>query len=160
MTSMEPIRRHDARIVALSALFCWELTKDAPVDVFDRVARSFFTDDDACTGGTPEVSPSRDRRFGYASKLFLAGTENAGTIDPFISRSSLGWPLSRMPRVDLSIIRLAIAEAVCVKETPVEVVIDEALELAKEFSAHASPRFVNGILMGILREMGHAKTPR
>ena len=54
-----------------------------------------------------------------------------------------------MPRVDLAILRLAVGEILYVKEAPFEVVIDEALEMCKEFSTHASPRFVNGVIMGI-----------
>ena len=70
-----------------------------------------------------------------------------------IARASQGWALSRMPKVDLAILRLAVAEVLYVKSAPLEVVINEALELCKEFSTHASPRFVNGVLMGIFREV-------
>jgi len=87
--------------------------------------------------------------------LFLAAVNNVSEIDNAISRASQGWQISRMPKIDLSILRLALAEANYLKETPLEVVIDEALELSKEFSTHASPRFVNGVLMGIFREIGY-----
>lgn len=143
----QALRRHDARILALSALFCWELSKGAPSDVFDQVAEGFFS-----------LKPSEDKRLDYARGLFLSATQHAGEIDPLIAKASQGWQVSRMPRIDLSILRLAIAECEYVKETPMEIVIDEAVELSKEFSTYASPRFVNGVLMGVFREMGHAKS--
>ena len=138
------MRRHDARILALSALFCWDLSKDDPETVFAQVAEGYF-----------DESP----RFGYAKELFLAAVANAGEIDRLIAKASQGWPLARMPRVDLSILRMAVAEAHYLKKAPYEVVIDEAVELSKEFSTYASPRFVNGVLVAIFREIGYAKRP-
>jgi len=157
LNGTERLSRHEARVLALSALFCWELSKDEPVSVFDRVAQSFFLGDG---DGPEEVKPSQDRRFAYARDLFMSAVTLAPEIDPLIAKASQGWPVSRMPRIDLSILRLAIAEAAYLKQAPLEVAIDEALELSKEFSTHASPRFVNGVLMGVLREMGHANGAR
>jgi N utilization substance protein B len=154
------MRRHDARTMALSALFCWELTKDDPLAVFDQVAQGFFGAAGEAEAETAPLRPSQDKRFEYARDLFLCAVEGVPRIDPYIGRASQGWPVSRMPRVDLSILRLAVAEAMYLKATPIEVVIDEAVELCKEFSTHASPRFVNGVLMGIFREIGYVKDPR
>lgn len=143
MTTAREMRRHDARILALSALFCWDLTKDDPASAFDQVADGYFED---------------GLRSDYAKEIFRASVAHAVEIDRMIAKASQGWPLVRMPRVDLSILRLAVAEAHYVARTPFEVVIDEALELSKEFSTHASPRFVNGVLVAIFREIGNAKT--
>jgi N utilization substance protein B len=140
------MRRHESRIMALSALFCWEVGKASPEDSFAFVARDFFD----AAGVADKI-----RQYNYAAKLYLAAVTNVTEIDSAISRASQGWQISRMPKVDLSILRLALAEANYLKEAPLEVVIDEALELSKEFSTHASPRFVNGVLMGIFRELGH-----
>jgi len=134
------MRRHDARILALSALFCWELSKDTPAESFDLVAAGYF---------------DSGARADFAKEIFLAAVDNAGEIDGLIAKASQGWALHRMPRVDLSILRLAVAEALYLKKTPNEVVIDEAVELSKEFSTHASPRFVNGVLVAILRGFGN-----
>lgn len=152
MTTTQVMRRHDARILALSALFCWELSKGDPGEVFNQVTEGFFP----VSGG----ADPHGARFDYAKTLFLAAAGSASEIDSLIAKASQGWQISRMPKVDLSILRLALAEVLYLKETPMEIVIDEALELSKEFSTYASPRFVNGVLMGILREMGHAKKER
>ncbi len=138
-------KRHESRILALSALFCWEVGKVSPKEAFNQVALDFFE---------IELDPKRPGQYHYSAKLFLAAINNAEEIDKNISAASQGWPVTRMPKVDLSILRLALAEANYVKETPLEVVIDEALELSKEFSTYASPRFVNGVLMGVFRQLG------
>lgn len=153
MTKTRVMRRHDARTLALSALYCWELTRGVPVEVFDQVADGFF-------GSSTPPKPSGDKRFEYSKELFLAAVSHPGEIDTLIAKASQGWQVSRMPRVDLSILRLALAEVIYMKETPMEIVIDEALELSKEYSTQASPRFVNGVLMGIFRETGYAKNHR
>ncbi len=73
------------------------------------------------------------------------------TIDALIERIAPQWPPRRQPGVDRSILRLAVWELNnCA--TPPKVVIDEAIELAKEFSTEQSPAFVNGVLDAILRE--------
>ncbi|MGE5580387.1 MAG: transcription antitermination factor NusB [Bacillota bacterium] len=143
MSTTREMRRHDARILALSALFCWDIAKDDPEAAFSQVADGYF---------------EGQARYDYARELFFTAVNNAREIDRLIANASQGWPINRMPRVDLSILRLAVAEANFLAKTPYEVVIDEALELSKEFSTHASPRFVNGVLVAIFREIGHAKT--
>jgi N utilization substance protein B len=139
------IRRHDARVLALSALFCWESVKGGiPEAVFQDVVQGFH----------PDIAPvERPFRLQYAERLFLETIAHLPEIDNLISKASQGWSLSRMPRVDLAILRLAVAEIAYIKDAPLEVVIDEAVELCKEFSTHASPRFVNGVLMGIFRQV-------
>lgn len=73
------------------------------------------------------------------------------TMDELIERIAPQWPPRRQPGVDRSILRLAVWELNnCA--TPPKVVIDEAIELAKEFSTEQSPAFVNGVLDAILRE--------
>ncbi len=73
-------------------------------------------------------------------------------IDELICRSAPQWPLEQINRVDLAILRLAIYELVFVKKEPLKVVIDEAVELAKEFGSESSPSFVNGVLGNIVNK--------
>jgi transcription antitermination factor NusB len=139
------IGRHDSRVLALSALFCWESVKECdPGQIFHDVAQDFFGE-----LGLADMP----KRLEYAKHLFLETVDHIGEIDALISRASQGWALSRMPKVDLAVLRLAVGEIAYVKKAPFEVAIDEALELCKEFSTHASPRFVNGVLMGIFRDV-------
>ena len=62
-----------------------------------------------------------------------------------------GYTIDRLYKVDLAIIILAVIEVKYVKETPKEVVINEAVELAKKFSTEKSPKFINGVLADILK---------
>lgn len=65
--------------------------------------------------------------------------------DDLIQQCASDWPINQINKVDLSVLRLAIYE-LKYKKTPKKVVIDEAVELAKEFGAESSPKFVNGVL--------------
>ncbi len=139
------LKRHDSRVLALSALFCWETVKEDDLEtICQDVAQDFF-------GSL--ISSKAPQSLEYAKRLLREAVNHIGEIDALIARASQGWALSRMPKVDLAILRLAVAEVLYVKSAPLEVVINEALELCKEFSTHASPRFVNGVLMGIFREV-------
>jgi len=73
-------------------------------------------------------------------------------IDKEISQKAEGWKLSRMSRVDLSLIRLAKYEMDYDDEVPVKVAINEAVELAKIYGGDESPKFVNGVLAKLVKE--------
>ena len=72
-------------------------------------------------------------------------------IDAWVERLAPQWPPRRQPGVDRNLIRLAVWELTNT-DTPPKVVLDEAIELAKEFSTEQSPAFVNGVLDSILKE--------
>ena len=72
--------------------------------------------------------------------------QHADRIDELIATYAVDWTLDRMPVVDRNILRLGAYELIWVDETPDAVVIDEAVQLAKEFSTDESPSFVNGLL--------------
>jgi len=71
-------------------------------------------------------------------------------LDQQISTSAPQWPIDKLNKIDLSILRLATWE-IMNTDTPPKVVIDEAVELAKEFGGDSSPSFVNGVLGDILK---------
>lgn len=79
--------------------------------------------------------------------------KNLTEIDEMIIKSAPQWPLSKINKVDLSILRLAIFELLFNKEVPQKVAIDEAVELAKEYGSESSPGFVNGVLGKVLAWM-------
>lgn len=67
-------------------------------------------------------------------------------IDKIISQYATKFPLDKIPKIDLSILRLAIYELIYEKKNPYKVIIDEAVELAKEFGSQNSYSFINGVL--------------
>ena len=73
------------------------------------------------------------------------------TIDAWVERLAPQWPPRRQPGVDRNLIRLGVWELTN-SDTPPKVVIDEAIELAKQFSTEQSPAFVNGVLDSVLKE--------
>ncbi|MFI6286442.1 transcription antitermination factor NusB [Streptomyces sp. NPDC051018] len=82
----------------------------------------------------------------YTMTLVEGYAEFAERIDDLIVTYAVDWDLDRMPVVDRNILRLGAYELVWVDETPDAVAIDEAVQLAKEFSTDDSPSFVNGLL--------------
>ena len=73
-------------------------------------------------------------------------------IDEQIKKFAIGWDFNRLVKMDKDILRIAICELVYIKDAPVKVVIDEALEVAKKYSTDDSASFINGILGKVVIE--------
>lgn len=80
--------------------------------------------------------------------------ENADFVDEQIQKFAKGWDIQRLVKMDKDILRIAIVELLYVKDAPMKVIVDEALELAKKYSTDESSSFVNGILAKIIVENG------
>lgn len=72
--------------------------------------------------------------------------EHLEEIDASINEKAKGWKTSRMAKVELSLIRLAVYEIQYDEDIPAGVAINEAVELAKQYGADSSPAFINGVL--------------
>ena len=79
---------------------------------------------------------------------------NADAVDAEIKKYANGWDFSRLVKMDKDILRIAITELLFVKDAPIKVVVDEALELAKKYSTEDSAAFVNGILAKVILDNG------
>ena len=90
----------------------------------------------------------------YVRRAVRGVMEQVHAIDAQISAVSKDWEISRLAVVDRNILRLAVYEIVFMDDIPVRVSINEAVELAKEFGDHNSPRFVNGVLGTVVRDGG------
>lgn len=95
---------------------------------------------------------AREEEMAQVEGRFMRVRENLGMIDPVLSEATSGWKLSRMGKVELSLLRLAVFEMRCDDEIPEKVAINEAVELAKKFGGDASYGFVNGVLAKLARE--------
>jgi len=120
-------------------LFQWDITHDS----IDQVAATFFQNQ-------PEES---EIVVEFARQLVMNTVEHVEQIDEFIRRHAEHWRLDRMVTVDRNILRLAVQEFLYDKETPKTVVINEAIEIARRFSAQESPLFINGVLDSIKKEL-------
>ncbi|MCL5783872.1 MAG: transcription antitermination factor NusB [Patescibacteria group bacterium] len=76
--------------------------------------------------------------------------KNVPIIDKEIKKAAPDRPIEQINRIDLAILRLAIFELIIKKGLPFKVIVDEAIELAKEFGAESSPAFINGVLGNII----------
>lgn len=79
------------------------------------------------------------------------------SIDAFIKNSAPEWPLDKINKIDLAILRVAAYELLYAEDVPPKVAIDEAVEIAKSYGGDSSPSFVNGVLGNILEGKHEAK---
>lgn len=130
--------RRQAREIALQVLFQVDVGKVNPEQALIFTMHEFKVN-----GAT-----------GSFARVLVEGTlEHRQKIDDFIRRYATDWDLPRMANVDRNVLRLGLFEMLYFGKTPVNVVIDEALELARTFSHEDSPCFINGILGRIAREI-------
>jgi N utilization substance protein B len=123
--------RREARECSLQMLYTVD-TCNIPAEI----VLDFFSD------SLPTVEAYR----GFAEKLFKGVCQRKEEIDFLIKRYIKNWDLERMAIVDRNIIRLAAYEILDTPETPINVIIDEAVEISKKYSTKDSSKFVNGIL--------------
>ncbi len=124
--------RRQARIIALQTLFEVDLAGHPADEVLARHL---------------EGSAAREETADYARRLVEGVTSRVQQVDELIAKAAPAWPLNQMPRVDKSILRIAIFEVLFDnRAVPVKVAINEAVELAKLFGSDSSGRFVNGVL--------------
>jgi N utilization substance protein B len=125
--------RHRVRTLALQALFELDATDHAPDEVVAR-----WVED--------ELLPPEGERF--LRQLIFGVWEHYSYLDRIIEGAAPSWPVNQMPGVDKAILRIALFEILIdeTEKTPVKAVINEAVELAKQFGSDNSSRFVNGVL--------------
>jgi N utilization substance protein B len=82
----------------------------------------------------------------FTQELFDGVYKNMEQIDEVITKYAQNWELSRMPSVDRNITRIAVYEMMHNRETPINVIIDEAVEIAKKYSKAESSKFINAVL--------------
>ena len=93
----------------------------------------------------------------FARRLVEGVAQHLARIDELVAAASVGWEPERMPVVDRTVLRLAVFELLEERQTPVAVIIDEAVELAKSYSTEQSGGFVNGVLATVARQVRGAE---
>ena len=89
----------------------------------------------------------------YAIAAIEGIEDDQAGIDNLIDQFAQGWTVDRLPNVDRAILRLSVWELCNRPEVPTAVVINEAVELAKEYSTEQSSGFVNGVLDAVARQV-------
>ena len=117
---------------------------------FNLIFESLFN------GYSPEAAEVYSENVGklgsYALELYNGVGEKEEELDSMISAYSKGWKLSRISKVDVSILRLALYEIKYVDDIPDSVAINEAVELAKKYAGKEDSAFINGILGSAVRD--------
>ena len=131
--------RRKSRELAMQMLFQADIGKQTP----DEVRATFWKAGD-------DVEP--DVR-GFAEDLFGVAVLHQEEIDELIKVNSRHWRLERMPAVDRNLLRMAIGEMIGFKSTPFPIVINEALEIGRRYSAPESINFLNGLLDAVAHEL-------
>jgi len=120
----------------MQTLFVWDTNNSSDAALAEQVMRD----------GSDDAEVRRQ-----ALQWATAAWEQRQATDARVERLAPQWPVRRQPGVDRALLRLATWELTR-GETPPKVVIDEAIELAKQFSTEQSAAFVNGVLDAVLKE--------
>ena len=122
-------------------------------DFSDETKEKFMKDSnlykdifDEAAGESPDMA-----YFGFA---FLCIRDNLAMIDRLLAGASMKWALDRMDAVDLSILRVAVAELRYIDEIEDSISVNEAVLMAKKYGSEKSPSFINGILGTVARTTG------
>ena len=126
--------RTKARKRAVDAIFASDLRKEDPSVLLGATFRQV------------EDRQNQDEIFTYAQEIIDGVVEHHAQIDDLIQTYSLDWDIDRMPALDRAILRCALWEILFNTEVPNGVAINEAVELAKEYSTDESGGFINGLL--------------
>ncbi len=97
----------------------------------------------------------------FLHHLVMGVWEHRSYLDTVIAEAAPNWPIAQMPGIDKAILRIALFELLVdhVEQTPMKAVINEAVELAKNFGSDNSSRFVNGVLGTIVGRENHEADP-
>jgi len=142
------INRHLARGITLQILFELDSNENLNIDK-DSLEKVIQRQ-------TEEFSGEKDD--GFIIDLIKTIQERVSTIDDIIGRAAPEWPIEKINPIDRNILRIGLAELLFNNENvPPKVAIDEAIELAKNYSGNNSHKFINGVLGAIYKEMGEPR---
>ena len=98
-----------------------------------------------------------EKELAYIDKLCAAVRGNLAAIDAIIQRHAHGFSLDRLFKIDLTVLRMAVAEILYLGQvTPPIVAVNEAVVIAKKYGTEKSGGYINGILASVLREAGES----
>lgn len=127
-------KRHNSRILALVNLFSYVFSEEEDLKttlLFREEVGNLDYDND------------------LYQEIYNGVINNLTSIDSLIEEKAPDWPISNIPKIDLSILRIAIFELLWAQKNEPAVIIDESVEVAKEFGSENSSKFVHGVLGAI-----------
>jgi N utilization substance protein B len=131
-------KRRIIREKVLQALYAYELSQDPITQIVEQILGELRKDLEA---------------FEFAKEILYKTIQHQTTVDKRIRAKVDNWEFSRLAVIDRLILRIGISELLYCPDIPPKVTINEAIEIAKEFSTEKSGKFVNGVLDAILEDM-------
>ncbi len=128
--------RKEAREQCFILMFEYEVQKNSP----DEMLEYLFT----------EVADPGNQK-DYIETVLNTAIENLETIDETIESNTKGWKITRLPKVTLSVLRVAVCEMLYMDDIPDSISINEAVELAKKYHDEKNGKFVNGVLASVFK---------
>ncbi len=132
-----PKRRHIRELV-MQALYALEISKDTPQHVVDTILSELKED---------------DSNFEFALALFSTSINHQTEIDKRLKSKTEHWEFHRIALIDKILLRMSLTELLYFPDIPPKVTINEAIEIAKDYSTESSGTFINGIMDAILTDL-------
>ena len=142
--------RHLARSIAMQSLYEWDFAGKPP-DTIDGILER----------NLQEFGPGLEQtNQEFVQRLAKGVIEHSEEIDAIITKAAPEWPIDQITLIDRNVLRLGLYELIFgnKEEVPPKVAINEAIELAKNFSGEAAGKFVNGVLGTVYRELESQQT--
>ena len=131
------MKRHEAREQAFILIFERSINHDTTEQIIDAAEMSSDTMIDE-----------------FAEKIAVGVEQNEDVLNTQIEKNIRGWKMNRLSKVSLSLLKLSIYEMMFVKDIPVSVSINEAIDLAKKYGGADDAPYVNGVLGSVAKELG------
>ncbi len=142
--------RTKARELAIRLIYAQGASGEQPEDLlggfFEDEHFATLADEDELFGKKPD-----EESLGYIRTLVSLCAANREEIDSYIEKYAIGWRPERITRTAAAVLRCALAELLYVEDVPPSAVINEAVELAKNYEEPETVAFINGVLGGFMR---------
>ena len=142
--------RTKARELAIRLIYAQGASGEQPEDLlggfFEDEHFASLADEDELFGKKPD-----EESLGYIRTLVSLCAANREEIDSYIEKYAIGWRPERITRTAAAVLRCALAELLYVEDVPPSAVINEAVELAKNYEEPETVAFINGVLGGFMR---------
>ena len=152
--------RRKGRILAFQALYSWDTgysqtgDRSIPDDLLDFPWIEVSTEPESGEESPPvQAKPPEGEMIVFSRRLVTGTIDNIDAVDSMIEKHLENWEIKRLNRVDLAVLRMSVFTLMFQTDIHPSIVIDEAVELSKEFGTDDSYRFVNGVLDGIRKTL-------
>lgn len=137
--------RHLARIAVMQTMFAYEFHDGNPAEILAYNLKE-----------NGEKLQEED----FAQKTLIGATENIERIRAVIQEFAPEWPIDKIARIDRAILEIGAYELLYAEDVPPIVAINEAIEIAKQYGDVNAPKFINGVLSGIMQKYCKDRDPK